>query len=112
MDSQIKHGGMDGRSMGKVAKPKKELDHMRIEESENGGHAVTHHFTSFEHPPELHTFAQPGEEVELPEGHVLQHVAKHLGIPHSVIEEKEQSADKTDAKATEPSEEEELEHET
>ena len=65
------------------------LDHLRIEEAENGGHVVEHHFesgTGAYHEPETHVFAKPASaKLQLPEGHVLTHVAKHLGIPHEVI---------------------------
>lgn len=58
---------------------KKELEHLRIHPSENGGHIVQHHFSSAErfHEPEHHVFAK-GEG-----GKMLAHVGKMLGIPHS-----------------------------
>jgi hypothetical protein len=67
------------------------LDHLRVEEAENGGHVVEHHFessTGAYKEPEKHVFSKPLDgdaKPQLPEGHVLLHVAKHLGIPHEVI---------------------------
>ena len=55
-------------------KPAKVLDHLRIHEAENGGHAIHHHFTSFEHEPEVHVFGkEQGEEA-------MMHIAKHANI--------------------------------
>jgi len=109
----IAHGGMNPRAE-KPKMPAKELEHVRMYkgDGENGGHIIEHHHTAFEHPPERMPFeAHGGEKPVLPAGHVLQHIAKVMGIPHSVIEEKNESADKTDAKGHEPDEEEELEEE-
>jgi hypothetical protein len=54
--------------------PKKEFDHMELKEAENGGAVATHHFTSYEHKPEIHAFGKD-------EGHKLSaHIEKHLGI--------------------------------
>ena len=67
------------------------LDHLRVEEAENGGHVVEHHFESgmgAYHEAETHVFSKPlngAAKPELPAGHVLTHIAKHLGIPHEVI---------------------------
>jgi hypothetical protein len=56
------------------AMPKKELEHIRLEEAENGGVIATHHFTHFDHKPEPHVFGDS-------EGHKLAaHIEKHLGI--------------------------------
>lgn len=112
--TSIAHGGMNPRAMEaeRPKKIKKEIEHVRVTEGENGGHIVEHHHTSYEHPPESHVFGEhDGEGVELPKGHVLQHIAKVMHIPHSVVEEKEESADKVDSKGHEPDEEEELEAE-
>jgi hypothetical protein len=55
-------------------KPAKELEHIRLEEAENGGVIATHHFTSYKHKPEPHVFGDG-------EGHKLAaHIEKHLGI--------------------------------
>jgi hypothetical protein len=107
--THIAHGGMDPRKEAKPMKPPKELEHLRVSEAENGGHMVEHHFTSFEHPAEQNVFSPSEEEVELPKGHILQHIAEHMHIPHSVVEEHEESAKETDGKEHEPDEEEELE---
>ena len=83
----IAHGGMNPRTSAKAEpKGKKEIDHLAVSEAVNGGHTVTHHFQGFEHPPEgPHVFAASDQVVEVPEGHVLHHIAKHLNIPHTVI---------------------------
>lgn len=57
-------------------KAKKVLHHIEIHHAENGGHIVTHHHESFEHPPEPHVFGEG-------EGHkMLAHVAEHMGVEH------------------------------
>lgn len=66
------------------------LAHIRIEEAENEGHSVEHQFESgsgmMYHEPKTFVFGKyDGEKPQLPEGHVLHHIAKHLGIPHEVI---------------------------
>lgn len=64
-------------------KPKKVLREIRIEEAENGGHSITHHFTSYEHDPETHVFGkEQGEEA-------LLHIAQHANIksPDAVVGE-------------------------
>jgi len=69
-------------------KSKAVLNQLRIEEAENGGHVVEHHFesgTGAYHEPETHVFAEPEGKPKLAKGHVLQHIAEHLGIPHEVI---------------------------
>ncbi len=71
---------------GRNAKPT--LAHVRIEEAENGGHSVEHHFESGNGAytqPKTFVFARPEGKVSLPKGHILQHVAEHLGIPHEII---------------------------
>jgi len=75
--TQMAHGGMNPRM-------KKELDHIRVSEAENGGHVAEHHFTHYEHSPETHVFAK-GEKHPVMEGHLFHHLAKHLGIPHQVM---------------------------
>lgn len=69
-------------------KAKPTLSHVRIEEAENGGHVVEHHFESgsgMYHEPKTHAFAKPEGKPQIPEGHVLHHVAKLMAIPHEVI---------------------------
>lgn len=77
----IAHGGMNERMTARM--PKKALSHLHVEETENGGHIVTHHFSSG-HEPEIHAFPEPKGEVAIPEGHVLEHIAQHMGVPHHV----------------------------
>lgn len=101
--------GMNPRAtaMGKMKKPKKELDHIRVAEAENSGHTAYHHNKmDYEHPPEgPHIFPAHGEKVPVVEGHLFHHLAKHLGIPHEVMGGKEE------AKEHEPDEMEEEEME-
>jgi hypothetical protein len=66
--------------------PKPELDHLRVYESDNGGHAVEHHFGPYgSADEELHTFPKPVGKPSLPKGHVLTHIAKAMHIPHEVV---------------------------
>jgi hypothetical protein len=106
----IAHGGMNPRAE-KPKMPKKEFESMKLMTAENGGHIAEHHFTSFEHAPEQHVFAEPEGKQPVVEGSLLHHVAKHMGIPHSVVEAKAETADKSNASAHAPDEEEELEEE-
>ena len=56
---------------------KKELDHLRVSEAENGGHVVEHYFASNGgswHEPEPHVFGK-GEGQAM-----LAHVAKHMNV--------------------------------
>jgi hypothetical protein len=110
--TSIAHGGMNPRMTEKPKPPKKILENIRMSEAENGGHMAEHHFTSFEHPPEQHVFGMPADgdaKPMLPKGHILQHVAEHMHIPHTVMGEQEESAHKTNAMGHEPDEEDELE---
>lgn len=80
----LDHNAAMRRGRGKKA----ELDHLRVEEAENEGHVVEHHFESGGgyKEPETHVFAKhDGPKPQLPEGHVLHHIAKHMGIPHEVM---------------------------
>ena len=55
--------------------PKKELEHIRLEEAENGGVIATHHFTSYEHKDEPHIFAEgQGEKM-------VAHLKEHGMMP-------------------------------
>lgn len=81
------------------------LDHLRIEEAENGGHVVEHHFEN-KGPnykePETHVFAEPeGTKPKLPDGHVLHHIAKHMNIPHEIVKAGGASADEEEALGSE-----------
>lgn len=54
--------------------PKKELEAIHLKEAENGGVTAEHHFTHYEHKPEVHVFSDG-------DGHKLAaHIEKHLGI--------------------------------
>lgn len=63
-----------GESRQRRKLPPKELDHIAIKQSENGGHVVTHHFTSYEHKPEEYVFAG-GDGTKL-----VQHLKKAAGV--------------------------------
>lgn len=80
----LEHGAAVKR--GRNTKPT--LAHIRIEEAENGGHSVEHHFESgggAYHEPKTFVFGKPeGAKPSLPKGHILQHIAEHMGIPHEV----------------------------
>lgn len=71
------HGAMKEAAVTERAAPKmpkKELEHIRLEEAENGGVIATHHFTHYDHKPEPHVFGDG-------EGHKLAaHIQEHLGI--------------------------------
>lgn len=75
----------------KAAKPKKEIDHIRVAEAENGGHTAYHHHTAeYDHPPEgPHIFPAETEKVPVVEGHLFHHLAQHLNIPHEVMGKEE-----------------------
>lgn len=109
----IAHGGMNPRAAeaAQPAKIKKEVDHIRVSEADNGGHLAETHFTNFEHAPEQHVFAEPEMKHPVHEGHILHHIAKAMHIPHTVVEAKEEGAEETGKTAHEPDEEEELEAE-
>lgn len=59
----------------KQRKMAKRLDHIRITESENGGHSIEHHYTSYEHPPEMHVFGKGESQA------AHEHIAKHMNMP-------------------------------
>ena len=83
----LDHNAAMRRGAGKKAT----LGHLRIEEAENGGHVVEHHFESGSgayQEPKTHVFsAHSGAKPQLPEGHVLHHIAKAMNIPHEVMGE-------------------------
>lgn len=97
----IAHGGMNSRedTKGESKKIKKEVEHIRISEAKNEGHIAESYFTSYEHTPEKNVFAT-GTPHPVHEGHLFHHLAKHLHIPHTVVDKKEEH---------EPDEEEEIE---
>lgn len=78
-------------SAGGRKKPAKVLDHLKIQEAENGGHTITHHFTSYEHEPETHVFGkEQGEEA-------MMHIAKHANISEPVEHEQAKEKEETGA---------------
>jgi len=112
----IAHGGMNPREVKMPKAAAKEIEHVRIYkgDGDQGGHIIEHHHKNFDHPLERMPFEEHEQKPMLPEGHVLQHIAKHMGIPHtigSVREAQEEPADKTNTKGHEPDEQEELEAE-
>jgi hypothetical protein len=65
----------------KDKKPAKIVSHLEVHPNMDGGHNVEiHHTHSFDHPAEVKEFSGPHEEVSLPKGHILHHIAKNLGI--------------------------------
>jgi len=80
---------------GRKMKPAPEkLDHLSIHEGADGGHIVEHHMASSDmlmaagREAERYPFeAANGVKPKLPEGHVLQHIAEHMHIPHEVMKE-------------------------
>jgi hypothetical protein len=60
----------------------KVLDHISIHPIMGGGHRVEQHFAGGQEPVSK-DFAGPHEPVNLPEGHVLEHIAGHMGIQSS-----------------------------
>lgn len=62
-------------------KSPKVIDHLHIRPTMDGGHVVEQHFTNYEHGPESKEFSGPHAAVSLPAGHVLHHIAGHMGIP-------------------------------
>lgn len=66
----------------KEKKPPKVVSHLEVHPSMGGGHAVhVVHTHGYEHPPMVKEFEGPHEPVSLPKGHVLGHLAEHMGIP-------------------------------
>ena len=64
--------GESPRAFGKL--PAKQLHHLEMRGGESGGVSVEHHFTNYEHKPEMHVFGDG-------DGHMLAaHIEKHLGI--------------------------------
>jgi hypothetical protein len=69
----IEHLGGGSYMPGRRLKPlKKEIDHIRLHEGENGGHILEHHHTEpMHHPMERHVFAK-GDHVGM-----AKHLNKH-----------------------------------
>lgn len=59
----------------------KVMDHMEIHPNMQTGHNVEAHFTHYSHDKETKEFSGPHGKVTLPKGHILAHMAKHMGIP-------------------------------
>jgi hypothetical protein len=87
------HGAMKEQAAAEPPRhktPPKELEHIRLTPAENGGVSAEHHFTSFEHKPEMHVFAA-GQHKEL-----MAHLQKHLEMKmpgkaeHENLEAKEE----------------------
>jgi hypothetical protein len=81
--------GMNPRAtaMKEMKKPAKELDHIRVAEAENGGTTTyLHHTDDYAHPPEGPHIFPKGEAVPVVKGHLFEHLAKKLNIPHEVID--------------------------
>lgn len=55
-------------------KPKKVHDHLEVKAGDKGGHAVSEHFTSYEHKPEMTLFGK-GQEHE-----ALAHLGEKMGV--------------------------------
>jgi hypothetical protein len=66
----------------KEKKPAKVISHLEIHPNMEGGHNVEiHHTHSMDHPAVTKIFGGPHEPVSIPKGHILAHVADHMGIP-------------------------------
>jgi hypothetical protein len=62
------------QSSARDRKPPKVLEDIRIKKGENGGHVIEHHFTSYEHKPEVYPFgAGQGKEA-------AAHLNEHMGM--------------------------------
>ena len=71
------HGAMKDQALAEPPRkkiPPKELEHIRLTPAENGGVSAEHHFTSYEHKPEMHVFAA-GQQKQL-----MSHLQQHLGM--------------------------------
>jgi hypothetical protein len=75
----------------RARQPKAELDHIQVKAGEDGGHIVTHHMEHNGGPweePKAYPFAEhEGPKPQLPEGHVLLHIAKAMDMPHVVLKD-------------------------
>jgi hypothetical protein len=63
---------------------KMDMHHMHMMKT-GEGHVIEHHTAGHEiaHSQKFPHFSGPA--VSLPEGHVLTHIAKHMGIPHEIV---------------------------
>jgi hypothetical protein len=80
-----KHKG--GEKEGYPNEAESGLMHMKITPAENG-HVIEHMYepsgNDTYREPEHHVFEHEPKAIPLPQGHILHHIAKHLGIPHTV----------------------------
>ena len=79
---------MEGHSIQEAAKRSKApkvLSHMEIHPQMGGGVRVEHHYSSYEHKPSMHEFA----EDEGAKFHA--HMTKHTGLAHEKVEEQGES---------------------
>lgn len=65
------------------------LSHMTLHKT-RGGMKVKHMLHGYLQPSQEHDFPMPKDRITLPGGHVLTHIAKHMGIPHMVEGAKEE----------------------
>jgi len=70
-------------------KEAKMVHHLEIHPAMDGGHRVEVHHSSM-HEPAKKEFAGPHEAVSLPKGHILHHIAGHLGIATSDLNKAEE----------------------
>ena len=61
----------------------KQLHHLEIHPRLGGGHVIQHHYTSYQHEPEHHSFDDGAA--------AMKHIAKHAGLPHPQLDEQEDS---------------------
>ena len=87
MDEAIEHNAAVKR--GRNTKPilgRLEMEKTVVDGKD--GHKVTRHFNNESgayHQPESQSFSKhDGPLPQLPKGHVLQHIAEHMDIPHEV----------------------------
>jgi hypothetical protein len=84
--SEVMDHNMRARS---ASKSKPVLDHIKVSETENGGHMVEHVMRGGEapiaaHGANMHAFSHDERKAMVPEGSVLHHIAKHMNVPHEV----------------------------
>jgi hypothetical protein len=66
----------------KEKKSPKVVSHIEIHPNMKGGHSVhVVHTHPHDHPNIVKEFEGPHEGIDLPSGHILHHIAGHLGIP-------------------------------
>ena len=65
-------------------KPAKVMENMRVMPAENGGVSVEHHFTHYDHKPEMHVFGK-GEGKKFA-AHMMQHAGMSAGADDDLEE--------------------------